>query len=97
MDTRQITKHALRRSQQRGVPKLVMNWLLDYGEECYDGRGGVLRFFTKTSIHKIRRDQGAESLARFSEYFRCYLVQSSSDGCVITVGKRYFNRSLKTR
>jgi hypothetical protein len=40
------TTHAGLRAWQRGVPALVLNWLLDYGEETFDGRGGVLRYFT---------------------------------------------------
>ena len=27
------TKHALKRSQQRGIPPLIKIWLLEYGEE----------------------------------------------------------------
>jgi hypothetical protein len=88
------TLHALHRAQQRGVPPLVMNWLLDYGEETFDGHGGVVRYFSPRSIRQLERDVGLTPLKRLSEYLRCYLVQGSQDGNVITVGKRHRGKRL---
>ncbi len=88
------TLHANVRAQQRGVPPLVMNWLLDYGEETFDGRGGVLRYFTPRSIRQLEREVGQAPLKRLSEYLRCYLVQGSQDGNVITVGKRHRGKRI---
>jgi hypothetical protein len=88
------TDHAQVRAQQRGVPPLVMHWLLDYGEETFDGRGGVLRYFTPRSIRQLEREVGQAPLKRLSEYLRCYLVQGSQDGNVITVGKRHRSKRL---
>lgn len=82
------SQHAEARTQQRGIPPLVHDWLLDYGEERYDGRGGVIRYFNKHSVRKMERDFGRAPLKRLTDYFRCYLVESSRDGAVITVGKR---------
>ena len=33
------TVHATIRAQQRGVPPLIEDWLLDYGAEQFDGHG----------------------------------------------------------
>jgi hypothetical protein len=88
------TVHSAIRAQQRGVPPLIQNWLLDYGAEQFDGRGGVVRFFSNECLRKMERDIGRIPLKRMSEYLRCYLVQSSSDGVVITVGKRYENQHI---
>ena len=81
--------HASVRAQQRGVPPLIQDWLLDYGEEQFDGHGGVVRYFSHQCIREMERNIGRAPLKRMSEYLRCYLVQSSRDGTVITVGKRY--------
>jgi hypothetical protein len=86
---RNISDHAAIRQQQRGIPPLVSDWLIDFGDEQFDGHGGVIRYFSKQSVRRLQRDIGREPVARMSEYLRCYLVQSSHDGCVITVGKRY--------
>ena len=82
-----FTTHATVRSQQRGVPPLISNWLIDYGNEVFDGHGGVVRYFSSQSIRNMEREIGKAPLQRMSEYLRCYLVQSSLDGAVITVGK----------
>lgn len=88
------TDHARARSQQRGIPPLISTWLLDYGHEIYDGHGGVVRCFTPSSIRIMEREIGRAPLKRMSEYLRCYLVQSSNDGSVVTVGKRHQNKHI---
>lgn len=88
------TQHAELRQQQRGIPPLVRDWLIDYGEEQFDGRGGVVRYFNRNSIRRIETQVGKKPAARLSEFLRCYLVQSSSDGVVITLGKRYSSRHI---
>lgn len=88
------TQHAIQRSQQRGIPTLIQHWLLDYGEETFDGHGAIIRYFTAQSIRSMERDFGREPLRRLSEYLRCYLVESSNDGAVITVGKRHNNKHV---
>lgn len=83
------TQHATVRQQQRGIPPLVQDWLIDFGQEQYDGKGGVIRFFNRSSLRLMERALGHAPVARMSEYLRCYLVQNSHDGSIITLGKRY--------
>jgi hypothetical protein len=72
-----------------------MHWLLDYGEESFDGHGGVVRYFSPRSIRQLERDIGQAPLKRLSEFLRCYLVQASNGGQVITVGKRYRSQRIQ--
>jgi hypothetical protein len=88
METKMNTQHAIQRSQQRGIPPLIQDWLLFYGKETYNGKGTIVRYFTSDSIRKMERDFGREPIRRLSEFLKCYLVESV-DGFVITVGKRY--------
>ena len=88
------TAHAAVRTQHRGIPPLISNWLLDYGEEVFDGHGGVVRFFSPQCIRRMEREIGKAPLKRMSEFLRCYLVQGSNDGAIITVGKRFPNRHI---
>lgn len=83
------TQHAKVRQQQRGIPPLVQDWLIDFGQEQYDGNGGVIRFFDRSSLRQMERSLGHAPVARMSEYLRCYLVQDSHDGSIITLGKRH--------
>lgn len=88
------TQHGAQRAQQRGIPPLISNWLIEYGDEEFDGRGGVIRYFSKTCIRQMERDIGRDPIKRFSEFMRCYLVERNSDGAIITVGKRYSNKHI---
>ena len=94
MQERAQTIHAAIRAQQRGVPPLIQDWLLDYGTEQFDGHGGVVRYFSNGCIRRMERDIGKAPLRKMSEYLRCYLVQCSSDGSVITVGKRHISKHV---
>lgn len=88
------TPHAAQRAQQRGIPPLINHWLLDYGDEVFDGHGGVIRYFSSNGIRKMERDIGKTPIKRMSEFLRCYLVESSNDGAIITVGKRHPNKHI---
>ena len=82
----QLTKHAASRAQQRAVPPLIFDWLNRYGEEAYDGHGGIHRFFSKRSRRMMERDFGRMPVRRLAEFLGTYLVESVDDGQVITVG-----------
>jgi hypothetical protein len=95
--TTDISRHASTRAQQRGVPPLILNWLLDYGAQEFDGRGGVVRYFDNKSVRHLEREVGHAPVARLSEYLRCYLVESARDGGVITVGKRHSAKTIRRK
>ena len=88
-----LTEHATKRLKQRGIPPLIRNWLLDYGESNYDGKGAIIRYFTKSSVREMEKDFGREPIRRLSEFLRCYLVQSI-DGAIVTIGKRHQNSRI---
>ena len=83
-----MTAHAKLRSQQRGIPLLIDQWLDQYGEEEYDGHGGVIRFFSKASRRAIEKDNGRMITAKLSEYINSIYKVSSHDGSTITLGHR---------
>jgi hypothetical protein len=83
-----ITLHAHTRMQQRGLPPLVLHWLDAYGNESHDGRGAVIRHFTKQSRRRLERDVGREPVRRMHEFLDAYAVYGS-DGTLITAGHRY--------
>lgn len=88
------SRHARRRAQQRGIPPLISHWLLDFGEEEYTGTGRIIRYFSRGSIRSMERAFGTLPVKRMSEYLRCYLVESNTDGTIITVGKRHDNKHI---
>jgi hypothetical protein len=74
--------------QQRGVPPLIVEWLLQYGAVVYDHHGARIRFFDKKSKKRIRQEKGDIALRRFHELFDSYAVVAE-DGTVVTVGHAY--------
>ena len=81
--------HASTRAKQRGVPPLIDQWLSQFGEETYDGRGGVIRHFSRASIRDMERAFGRAPLRKLAEYLDAYKVEASRSGEPITTGRRY--------
>ena len=81
------SRHAEVRAQQRCIPPMF-DYLLDlYGEDDHDGRGAVIRYFSKSSIRNMERDFGCRPVSRLAEWLNTYKVMSS-DGRTITLGHR---------
>jgi hypothetical protein len=81
------TQHSSIRAQQRGIPPLIVNWLLAYGEEEHDQHGARLIYFSKRSRKSLEHEAGEAIVRRLSEYLDVYAVVSN-DGQVITCGHR---------
>lgn len=82
------TKHARTRAQQRCIPPLIQQWLEVYGEAEYDGHGGIIRYFSRSSIKSMKRDFGSAPIKKMTQYLVAYKVESSHDGKVLTIGHR---------
>lgn len=80
-----MTKHAAVRQQQRGIPPLVVDLLLDFGARVPSGNGTSLLFFDKSA--KRRLESYAGPLARvFQEHLDVYAIVANQT--VITTGHR---------
>ena len=82
------TAHSLTRMQQRGIPPLVIDWLLDYGRERHDHHGAVIHYFDRQSRRALEHAAGSRVVARLSDYLDCYAVRTVG-GNLITVGHRH--------
>ncbi len=82
-----ITKHASERFQQRGIPPLIKDLLMLYGDHKYTGHDAVIRYFSKNSRKKMSKDLGKVAVNQLSRFFSIYLIHSVS-GEVITVARR---------
>lgn len=81
-----MTAHANTRSQQRGIPPLVVDLLVQFGHEEPAGAGATKHFFDKRSWRQLRAYAG--SLARsIEEHLDTYVVLGPQHE-VITVGHR---------
>lgn len=84
-----VSMHAQTRMQQRGIPPFVDELLDRYGERQYDGRGGVLVYFSNKSLRRMEREMGRDPVRLLSKYHRYAKVESSHDGAVITMKVQY--------
>jgi hypothetical protein len=83
------SKHARHRMQQRGIPPLILSWLLQFGKPRYDHRGCVIYYFDKQARRALEREVGSKVISRLSDYLDSYVVSSTSDDTVVTVGHRH--------
>lgn len=80
------TIHSQQRSQQRCLPPIVHHWLSEFGEEAYDGHGGIRVFFSRRSIRTMEREFGRHFIRENRKYLQAYRVESSRGGAIITAG-----------
>lgn len=83
-----LTHHASVRAQQRGIPPLIVEWLLEYGAQAKGSDGAMHRYFDKRSRKRLARVVGEQVVDRMGDLTDTFLVQSSDNGNVITVGHR---------
>jgi hypothetical protein len=79
-----LTQHGLIRSQQRSIPRDVIELLIDFGEEEAAGGGCYRYFFTRRAWHAMSRHCDMK-VRRFERYRNAYVVVCG-DGLVVTVG-----------
>jgi hypothetical protein len=82
-----LTTHARVRMQQRGIPPVALDVLLDYGREAHDHRGCRIVRFDKRSRKRAERELGDRLYRSVERYFNAYAVVGSDDA-VLTVGHR---------
>ena len=90
----QLSNHAVAQMQQRAISEKTVSYLIEWGRKAYDHRGGVVRYFDKTSRTQLLRHVGRDRAKTLENQLDAYVVVSTS-GQVITVGHRYkrINRS----
>ena len=81
-----LTTHARVRMQQRGIPPVAVEVLLEYGREAHDHRGCRIVRFDKRSRRRAARALG-EAFRRIERHLDAYAVLAADDA-VVTVGHR---------
>ena len=79
-----LTQHAHKRSQQRGIPPFVMELIMDYGR-CVRRHGADKHFLDKPSRRALKRDLGTKIYTRIEDQLNVYVV---ADKNVITAAHR---------
>jgi hypothetical protein len=80
------TVHADIRCQQRGIPFLVLDLLLQFGHHEHDHAGAEIVFFDRRAKKRIERYAGG-LIRKVHDYLDSYVVVA--DGVIVTVGHRH--------
>ena len=80
------TAHATIRSQQRGIPPIMLDLLLEFGCREHDHAGAEIIYFDRRSKKRIESYAGG-LISKLSEHLDSYAVVA--DGEIVTVGTRY--------
>lgn len=80
------TAHATVRCQQRGIPPIVVDLLLQFGCHEHDHAGAEIVYFDRRSRKRIESYAGG-LISKLSEHLDSYAVVA--DGKIITVGTRF--------
>lgn len=81
-----LTTHARVRMQQRGIPPVALDVLLEWGREAHDHRGCRIVHFDKRSRQRAARVLG-DAYRRLERWLDVYAVVGPDDA-VVTVGWR---------
>jgi hypothetical protein len=81
------TEHATKRVQQRAIPPLVIDLLLQFGANESAGDGASKVFFDKASRRRVKAYAGPLARA-LDEHLDLYAV-IAADNTVITVAHRF--------
>ena len=82
----QLSKHAQTRSQQRAIPPMLIDLLLQFGSSERAGSGVSKMFFDKSSRRKVKAYAGSLS-SILDDHLDVYAVVTD-DLMVITTGYR---------
>lgn len=80
------TMHSEIRQQQRGVPPIIVDLLIRFGNREHDARGGEVLYFDKKSKKKVETYVGG-LFGKLNEHMDAYAVIAS--GKLVTVGSSY--------
>ena len=82
-----LTYHAAVRSQQRGIPPLIINLVVSYGK-MIQRRGASVYFLDKLTRRNLKKEIGSIAYRRLDDLLDAYVVVAD-DGAVVTTGKHY--------
>lgn len=85
--TYELTHHAAARTQQRGLPKYIIEYLTSYGSEVHVVGGCIKYIFDGAATQRFEKALGSDALMdQLIEKLRKAFVILSGDGAIVTAG-----------
>ena len=91
-----LTKHAEIRIQQRCIPELILELLLQYGEIEKQHAGTELIYFKPRNFNKARKHV-EKMLREFDQLKDTYLVKTNKEGDYLVITAGYLLDSPRTK
>jgi hypothetical protein len=84
-----LTAHAIKRSQQRSIPRFLIDALIEHGDE-FDGKRGcrIIAARSKLAKSELRAEIKEQGFAFKRSWENAFLVVAESE-VVVTAGHRY--------
>lgn len=82
-----LSHHAEIRAQQRGLPPVIVEWLLEFGTVTHDHHGAEIHHFDKKGKKRLASAVGDMVVERLTPLLDAYVVTKGDT--VVTVGHRY--------
>ncbi len=89
--------HALKRLNQRGISEKVISLVIQFGQHKYTGENGKIFYINNASRKKIKDEIGPVKYSQIEKHLNTYLITSIDNSVIITVGKRYKNKRIKSK
>jgi hypothetical protein len=80
----ELTKHARVRSQQRSIPPLILQWLLEYGDRT-SAHGALRLSFSKRARREIEGVVGKRVVSQLGKFLEASAIVDPRTESVITV------------
>lgn len=80
------THHSACRAQQRGVPPMIIDFLIQFGARQHDAHGAEVVYFDREAKRRLERYSGG-IFGKLNEHLDSYAVLCN--GHVVTTGCRY--------
>lgn len=88
-----FTTHAEQRAQQRGIPQILIDYLLHFGMARQAHDNCRQYYLTQKSLKRARKALDKKDYLLLEKKSNCYLVLNEDEGVVITMG--YVNKRIK--
>lgn len=83
----EMSRHAQKRCAQRGINEKIIPLLYAFGEQTHDGLGCICYVMTQRAHNKMTQIIGRNQ--KIDALVGTYMVVSSDDEVVVTVGYKY--------
>lgn len=89
-----LTRHAAKRTQQRGIPGWFLALLVEHGRSRHDGHGAVIKTIDHATRRRLKATLSRPQYVAAESYFDVYAVVATEDCAIVTAAHRTRRKHL---